>query len=933
MSVCKINYMTRPQQLIVLLIAILIPLNLCVGQQARSSKLLTDFSNDLPESGYPDATVTLRFIAIREIPKVAAPGDVFVTLGRTGGKLAQAGGSAAADYNQKSDNTVSVGTLAFDGDKLKGTVKVKIGPDAPRPRVVGFPNPADEFEIEIDAMVDPSKVIDYQPEATPFMPPWRSDEPQAAGKLITGTYVAKRGTIETRGKILGAIQANPTGNRIGGRGNIDLSPDPAGGAKVLARMSPKRVGSNQAMAIKPLGTLNVTDFDAVRVTITSEARRDDVSVMLALQTGGQWRTISSAAFLLGREATFDVPFDDFGRFDPTTLTAVGIGVDNPHGVGDVSFSVRKIELVNLGLARRLPKTDVTITFDPNTVVSLNATTDVPKGLFGFHDVGESQPRVAKPGEEDPFDYLKRINPGYLRPLVHVGFNAKALTDEQIANRAAEKYGKPDDLFTRRALAGDAIDNVVMTHTNDLWNRPAWMDAGIEKSAEGVRAFYRDLASRAWRPGDDTNYLRRFEVWNEPFMWARHTNMGKLNPVGKKAWEDPTQFGYLPGRMNADAYATFFLAAVEGAKSANPHVLLGGPSTAEFGGQDYATLSNFVGPILDRVHDKIDFLTEHHYGGDPQTFAASYQVTKGWCDVKYDRRIPIYNTECNDLGASAAGKARYNMLDILTCIRQVRDIAQGRAVHALWNGYLNDEGELHCFDLLATLRGKVLDAASGDDEVTVVATQPQVGEVVVVALNHGSINKRLTLPVPEGFTIREVKMMLADAPDNELQLRDTEGQAIPKPAAGKTTLTTIGDLPAAINLPRGSAVRWTLVKAGHVASSKREIDEHFTDAVLAKVSPNAPLESTIKWRGDHTGTKQAWLRVVTSDVHRGEAVAVIGGKNVELPYSSSNEGASLVQDIPIDVGGLDDLKGITFKCNDPGNSNGFTIWSASICLER
>lgn len=895
---------------------------------AQETKLVTDFTKDLPAETYPDATVVLRMHGIRQIPNVAEPGDVFVSLTRTNGTFPDAGHTAAADYNQKSGNAVRIDSLAIDGTTLRGRIHVTIGADAPRPGGKGFPVPQDEYEIDIDAKIDFSATIDHQPEATPFMPPWRRDEPQACGRVIKGTYVAKRSGVETRGDVLGAIQAKPAGARIGMRGNLSVEPDPAGGAKVLARMSPVRVASDQAMLIKPLTGVDASAYDAVRITISSDKRRDDVSVMVAIEAAGQWRQITSGAFLRAGEKTYDIPFDDFGRFDSSKLTAVGIGVDNPHGVGDVSFSVRKIELVRLGLQRAAPKREVKITLDPDVVVSLNGTMEVPKGLFGFHDVGSP-----KDESRDPVGYMKKINPGYLRPLEHVGFNAKPLTDEQIAERAAQKFGQPETVFSRRAAAANATDEVIMTHTTDLWNRPPWMDSGVEKAAEGVRAFYRERASRAWRPGDDANWLRRFEVWNEPFMWARHTNMGKLNPAGRKAWTDPTQFGYLPGRMNADVYATLFLAAVEGAKSANPHVQLGGPSTAEVHGDDFATLSNYVGPILDRVHDKIDFITEHHYGGDPRTFAASYQVLKAWCDTKYGRRIPVYNTECNDLGASSAGKARYNMLDILTCINQVRDVAKGRAVHALWNGFPNDTGERHCFELLSTLRGPVLLAGGDDADVTTVASHPKAGEVVVVALNHGPVSKRVALDVPQGFVVDEAMVMLADAPEQELQLKDTEGQAIPSPSAGSTSLGTLADKPASVDLPRGSAIRWTLRKDGYTPQTTRVLEESFVDTVLAEVKAEAALRAPIKWKSPAEGRKRAYLRLVTRDVHRGEAVAVIGDSTIPLPYSTSNAGQPLVQDVPIDPAILRGTTEVTFRCVDPAASNGFAVHAASILIQR
>jgi hypothetical protein len=912
------------------------------------TRLVTDFSADLPADD-ADATISLRFVDIRPLRDGAA-GDVVVQLQRRGGQWADRGHNAAADYNQRSSNSVEIVELDYDGTRLTGTIKVAIGPDSPRPRVTGFPSPPDEFEITLQAQRQPGKFLPFQPDTMAFMAPWRKDVPWYGGELIRGAYTAKRGQTVTEGNIAGGINPAPVRGKFGAQGNLTFGPAAGGGLRAVARLAPHRVAPPQgAEAVKLWDTpQDWSRWDGLRITVDAPVRRNDATVQVGLRRdGGGWHYLNGAALLLGRETQFVVPFTDFRSPLPNVSAVEGIalGVSNQHGVGDVEFVVRKVELARWadGYGARTRPATARLQLDPDTVISFNGVTEIPKGLFGHHDVGESSPRQPREGEPDPFQYMRLLNPGLLRPLTHVGFGGTERSDEQLRERIARRLAEPkepDTVFYRRAQAANAVDNVLWCHTTDLWARPQWMDQGIERTAENVRLFYRNLAADCWVPGDQFNVLRKLEVWNEPFMWGRHFNMGHMNPPGRKAWVDQTQYGYIPGQVGSDAWSEMFLAAVAGARSINPHVKLGGPSSPSLGGDDFGVLAHHVIPILDRVHDKLDFITEHHYGGNPRSFAASYEVLTAYTDTRHGRRIPVYNTEANDLGASSAGKAWYNIMDILACIQVCPDKALGRSLHALWNGYLRDEGEQHAYIILNNLRGKILPVTVTDPDVVAVASSPRDGEVVVFAINDAPGERRVELPVPAGFRLAGAKLLLAQAPDAELQLHDTEGQPIPKPATGKTVLSDLtvtqpqDGQPLAIELPRRSAVRWTLSKDGHAPAKILERRQHFVDVALARVAPDKPVTAKVLWRdAGPAGARSATLRVVTSDVHRGEAVALINGTAVPLPWSSANDGHAVAQEIPLDAGLLQPDTTVEFRCADSDAANGYTVWSASIIVTR
>jgi hypothetical protein len=74
-----------------------------------------------------------------------------------------------------------------------------------------------------------------------------------------------------------------------------------------------------------------------------------------------------------------------------------------------------------------------------------------------------------------------------------------------------------------------------------------------------------------------------------------------------------------------------------------------------------------------------------------------------------------------------------------------------------------------------------------------------------------------------------------------------------------------------------------------------------------------------------------LRIVTADVQRGEAEAVIGTTQIPLPASSANDGQAVIQEIPLDPALLQPGSTIEFRCANPRSGNGYTVLAASVIL--
>jgi hypothetical protein len=917
----------------------------------REAVLLSDFSGDLPSPGGEEA-LGLRFRAIRPTDS-GRGGDVHVVLRRKGNQWAGEGHAAAADYNQKSANQIEIKELTLAGDRLSGSLAVTIGPDAPPPgsKAKGFPTPADAFQIQLSAERQPGKVLPWQETFDAFTPWWRNDTPRFGGELFVGSYKAAWNGREVSGELVGGLNPLPARGVFGCRGNIHFAKAAGGGIEITAHLAPKRVASPEsAMVLKEFAEpADWRRFDGLRIAVESGKKRDFLGVAVWLrEASGAWYSVTQAGPLLGREATAVIPLSDFRRtsgfdasyfLDLDRIAAIGIGVEDPRGVGDVTFTVRKIELVRWGEgAGAPPAAPVNLAVDLQSNLDIGGTSEIPKGLFGWHDDrGRDTPKPpgwAPEDMSDPIRLMRDFNPGYLRYLVHAGgFGGKEISDEEIKAIRAERLqsrDQPTNTWYRRAEAGGALDQTIVCHTAGFMTRPAWMDQDPKTAIEGVRLAYRNWAARAWTPGDDFNHLRRFEFWNEPFLWGRHINQGAQTPPGKKDWQDPTQFGYLPGKLGADVYSDHFLAAVEGAKSANPHVFLGGPSAPALLTDDYSAFDNYVRHFLDRCHDRIDFLTEHHYQGQPDAFAASYEVAAAYMDVNYNRRLPIYNTECNDMvdaptkgddgqpagptNAVHLNRAHYHIQDILSCLRVSPDICKGRAVYGLFYGYPAKKGEADAYLLMAPLRGKMLPVTSSDEAILFAASSPAAGRLALLAMNNSPHTRQVVLPLGDEFTVESDRRLEFD--------EGTRLMAAPA-AAGKISKIEV-------SLPPRVARCWVLAKDGYGPSRTARIEKFYLDRLMLRVGSERPETAKVVWRGrSAAGAQAAWLRVISRGVDRGEAVAVVGGQSLPLPWSSSTDECAAAQDIALDPALLKDTMAVEFRCTDAAASNGFTVYAAAV----
>ncbi len=721
--------------------------------------------------------------------------------------------SVFADYNEKSKNSVQVLSDTVEGGERRLKLELEITADGARRGRKHFPTPSDLFALELSIRhEEESAGIPLDREA--FMPWWRKDTPLPVGRKSLGRYsgtwsqAGKAKVQELQGTLRGAWRPAQV-NGWSARG-VGVLHEAHSGVLAFRAYLPE-----QSARYGTHGWIERQDLDvaltgaSLRLHVSTVEKEDRVLRVAAKTTRGWYQQD-----VLLRKGNLDLDLSDLGDawrpFAGEKLTGLRIGLGSYEGLG-----LQKLHIQDIRIQRTAkpvePLPEYRVVLRPETAFRFNGADQVQPGLFGFHDVNENKTTL-----NDAVEKMEQWQPGLLRPLTHTDFSSPP---------AGGPWKNPDSLFAQRARAGGVEDRVYWCFTSDLWARPAWMDEPKEQFLTKIDRYFTGLAEKAWSPETPENLLRHVEVWNEPFMWGRHINMGFRNPPGRKEVVDPTQPGYLPAAVGAERWSEIFLRAKAAAAEANPHLKLGGPSAPDLRSYNYADFRNYTLRILEQCGDELDFFSEHHYGGNPYTSAAAIEVYRAAMWKLHQKQVPFVNTEVNDLGASSAGKALYNLAEILHWARWQPDLAEGRALHACWSGALRDSGEQALWPFMAPLRGQLIDVSADTELILPLASHPQEGELQLIALYTGWEDARLRLPMPRGFRVADLELFLTRGPDVELQIRDVDGAGLPEIPKGKVerrkVLPRLKDGMLLVDVPGRTALRLRLTRKGYQPSRVRE----------------------------------------------------------------------------------------------------------------
>lgn len=139
---------------------------------------------------------------------------------------------------------------------------------------------------------------------------------------------------------------------------------------------------------------DLSEWDGLRISVETDHPRNDTGVSLWLaEEDGSWYYLKNAIPLSAATNTVLLHFEDFAEaewvspsshvdedyvLDLASIARIGIGVINPLGVGDVSFSLKDLDLVRLVKAEKVPAELVV----SGKTMAVNDTEMVPPGLFG-----------------------------------------------------------------------------------------------------------------------------------------------------------------------------------------------------------------------------------------------------------------------------------------------------------------------------------------------------------------------------------------------------------------------------------------------------------------------------------------------------------------------------------------------------------------------
>ncbi|HAT09440.1 MAG TPA: hypothetical protein DCS97_02330 [Planctomycetes bacterium] len=337
-------------------------------------------------------------------------------------------------------------------------------------------------------------------------------------------------------------------------------------------------------------------------------------------------------------------------------------------------------------------------------LSVNGQTEIPRGLFGVHNMPLSEEIVADWG----IDSIRTINNGPgTKPLVASGMVAR--TNEQGKTiwsgfpastkvlvecfwdrfQPAAQMTRPDWKNYLTALGrgyGEQAATTGKTHYIEFWNEPYLNWA--TKPGVNLLGYYYDQTDAA--PGKPMRLKTTGEiipdlVWDRQVyvalkpkslvldQWASGTipQDGKDGETVKlrafpgsitlvdgatveiagprilrKMWigKDLTQKNYWSGAVNLRFYIDMYKAFAAAVKEANPQVQLAAGWGFNLFNDNWGCWESLVRPTIDAVHPWMDALHEHHYGGDTRMVAASYEVAYAYTLSRYGKRLKFWNTE-------------------------------------------------------------------------------------------------------------------------------------------------------------------------------------------------------------------------------------------------------------------------------------------------
>lgn len=560
-------------------------------------------------------------------------------------------------------------------------------------------------------------------------------------------------------------------------------------------------------------------------------------------------------------------------------------------------TVSKICLFAQSLFSGLFGADAPDVFVTGELYSLNGAGEVPRGLFGTHNVPLSPERIESWGieadrsiDQNPSGAPRKSKVPLLVECIFDRYQpALMLTDpnwEKRLERIARRYAREARELDREPMM-------------EFWNEPYlnWAvkpgvnyDGGLyqgpPKAGEPMRTkiggeLIEDLvwdktipvAIRQFNPGKNTidylatRFMSKELESGDTFKWR-----DRPYRVEDRWWgKDVTQpESWWSGPVNREFYHRMFEVYASALKDENPDVTLiagWGFHLNESNWQAWETLHK---PLIDFGIQWIDGYNEHHYGGNTRMVAGTYETAYAYALGEHGKRLKFYNTEAGGMldperpgsfnsavkgTAVERGRGAYTYMvrDILHLIDVSPDKAITRFAH---NSHVTRGGDKSAFQLMRPLRGKLIATKNGSDpNIWSVASLNGVDYTVIVFNDHYQAKEvDIDIQTPRGYSLqsgtiaRTINVEEKGVELIEERLTSNEGSN-----QHKQRLSIRGK----------DAVRYhfKLNKEAETPLAERKATQHVAPEILQKTRPGEPVFFQVELPEEALEADTARLRFV------------------------------------------------------------------------
>jgi len=296
---------------------------------------------------------------------------------------------------------------------------------------------------------------------------------------------------------------------------------------------------------------DLSDAAAIKLTATTDKPRTDTGVYLAIkEADGSWyyhphavdltqESNTAAAYLDDfTPATWVSPpggghFDENSRFDRDAIAAVAIGVVNPEGIGEVSFTITKLATVAAEPGGDAEPAQINVT---GQLLDINGTVNIPAGVFGSFNLKSmatsDQRWVTVDGKKHPVKDGKVIVDGQTHEVdnkgrVKIGKDRLRVEADTVYRPTHYRLAMDKSIHHGGDLGaaqfGDEITHMLIHSVGDRTAPSTFLTRGNWES------HYTEMGKRLGEQAKQADNTLYIEWWNEPYLNWANINRKNFDP--------------------------------------------------------------------------------------------------------------------------------------------------------------------------------------------------------------------------------------------------------------------------------------------------------------------------------------------------------------------------------------------------------------------